>query len=65
MGKQGSEFRFFLNDRYQFSVEDKNYRAGGIGVFVEASGDSPVVVTFSDLRIYQLQDLESAATPTQ
>ena len=22
---KGSEFRFFLNDRYQFSVEDKNY----------------------------------------
>jgi hypothetical protein len=28
----GSEFRFFLNDRYQFTVSDSNYPAGGVGV---------------------------------
>ncbi|HSR20017.1 MAG TPA: hypothetical protein VLL49_03800 [Anaerolineales bacterium] len=57
-----SEFRFFLNDRYQFSVIDTNYLAGGIGVFVEAHGDNPAVVTFSDLKVYRLAPLRSVAT---
>jgi hypothetical protein len=61
---QGSEFRFFLNDRYQFSVTDRNYLSGGIGVFATASGDSPVVVTFSDLRVYQLETPAASATPS-
>jgi hypothetical protein len=60
----GSELRFFLNDRYQFSVIDKNYASGGLGVFVEARSDSPVVVTFSDLRVYRLLEPELSATPT-
>jgi hypothetical protein len=61
----GPEFRFFLNDRYQFTVTDNNYLAGGIGVFAAAAGESPVVVTFSDLRVYRLQpqDLSATATP--
>jgi len=50
----GSEFRFFLNDRYQFTVSDSNYAAGGVGVFVQAGGQTPAVVTFSDLAIYRL-----------
>jgi len=29
----GSDLRFFLNGRYQFSVNDKNYPSGTIGVF--------------------------------
>lgn len=60
----GSEFRFFLNDRFQFSVTDTNYAAGGIGVFVEAKGESPVAVTFSDLRVYELQPRQAFATAT-
>lgn len=50
----GSEFRFFLNGNYQFTVTDRNYSAGGIGVFAEAGGETPVVVTFSDLQVYAL-----------
>ncbi len=61
----GSEFRYFLNDRYQFAVTDKNYVAGGIGVFVEARGETPVVVTFADLRVYQLGLQDSSATPSK
>jgi hypothetical protein len=60
----GSEFRFFLNDQYQFAVTDRNYVAGGIGVFVEARGKSPVVVTFTDLRVYRLLPMESPPTRT-
>jgi hypothetical protein len=58
----GSELRFFLNDRYQFTVEDSNYVVGGLGVFAEARGETPVVVTFSGLRVYRLDPVLSLAT---
>ena len=57
------EFRFFLNDRYQFTVSDSNYAAGGVGVFVQAGGQSPAVVTFSDLAIYRLSANPGVVTP--
>lgn len=50
----GSDLRFFLNDRYQFTVTDSNYAAGGVGVFVQAGGQTPAVVTFSDMAIFRL-----------
>jgi hypothetical protein len=50
----GSEFRVFLNDHHQFSFTDPSYGAGGVGVFVQAAGDTPVVVTFSGLSAYQV-----------
>jgi hypothetical protein len=59
----GSEFHFFLNDHYQFSVTDKNYPAGAIGVFARSTGDSPVTVTFSDLVIYDVIYSPPATTP--
>jgi len=55
-----AEFRFFLNDRYQFSVTDGSYVAGSIGVFVEAGGATPAAVTFSDLKIHVLDPAASS-----
>jgi hypothetical protein len=60
----GSEFRFFLNDRYQFTVSDSNYKAGGLGVFAQAGGDTPALVTFSGLSIHRLAPADVAATRT-
>jgi hypothetical protein len=59
----GGEFRFFLNDRYQFTVSDSNYPAGGVGVFVQAGGQTPAVVTFSDLAIFRLSANPGVVTP--
>jgi hypothetical protein len=59
----GSEFHFFLNDHYQFSMSDKNYSAGAIGVFARSTGDTPVTVTFSDLEIYDVTYAPPSATP--
>lgn len=59
----GSEFHFFLNDHYQFSVRDSNYPSGTIGVFAKSSGDTPVTVTFSDLMIYNVTYSPPAITP--
>jgi hypothetical protein len=50
----GSDLHFFLNGRYQFSVNDRNYYSGGIGVFAASTGDTPVTVSFSNLVLYAL-----------
>jgi len=52
----GSEFRFFLNGRYQFTANDSSYAAGQIGVFAYAAGETPVAVTFSDLVVHAVAD---------
>ena len=59
----GSELRFFLNGRYQFSVNDKNYPSGTIGVFAHSVADTPVAVTFSDLTIYDVNYSPPTKTP--
>jgi hypothetical protein len=59
----GSEFHFFLNDHYQFSMSDKSYPTGGIGVFAQSAGDTPVTVTFSDLVISEVTYHPPIATP--
>jgi hypothetical protein len=60
----GSEFRFFLNGRYQFTAVDKSYGAGAIGVFAYAAGSTPVIVTFSDLIVSAVTASPSSAAPT-
>jgi hypothetical protein len=57
----GHEFRFFLNDKFQFSATDESYSVGGLGVFAAAGGDTPVTVTFSDLAVYSVA--RGGATP--
>ena len=59
----GSEFHFFLNDRYQFSVIDKNYKAGMLGVFATSTGTTPVTIAFSDLVVYDVTYSLPTTTP--
>ena len=59
----GSDLRFFLNGRYQFSVNDKNYLSGTIGVFAHSVADTPVAVTFSDLTVYDVNYSPPTKTP--
>ncbi|NOY98237.1 MAG: hypothetical protein GXP40_03395 [Chloroflexi bacterium] len=56
----GTELRFFLNGRYQFTVIDPNLAAGTLGVFAHANGETAMTVTFSDLVIKSV----SYASPT-
>ncbi len=37
----GPDMRLFLNGRYQFSITDKSYPIGTIGVFVNSAGEYP------------------------
>jgi len=59
----GSEMRFFLNDHYQFSMDDGNYLSGTLGVFVRSVADTPVAVAFSNLTIYDVNYSPPAKTP--
>jgi hypothetical protein len=59
----GSELRLFLNGRYQFSINDLNLSSGTVGVFAQAVGDTPVTVTFSDLRVRSVDYFPPTRTP--
>ncbi len=59
----GPDLHFFLNGRYQFSITDRNYASGTLGVFAHSVGDTPVTVTFSDLVVYALT-YQPPASPT-
>jgi hypothetical protein len=50
----GSQMRFFLNDHYQFGINDANYASGTIGVFAYSISDTPVTINFSDLAVRKL-----------
>src|SRR5688500_1384071 len=58
----GSDIRLFLNGRYQFSINDKSFPSGALGVFVR-SADNPMSVTFSDLTIYEVDYASPTRTP--
>lgn len=50
----GEEIRFFVNDRYFFSIEDRVLGEGSLGVYLRAREDAPMSVTFSELKIWEL-----------
>ncbi len=59
----GSEMRLFLNDRFQFSVIEKNFPSGGFGVFVKSEDTAPVSVTFADFKVYKVNYVPPTRTP--
>jgi hypothetical protein len=50
----GREFRFFVNDVYQFSVSDPTFPRGLIGLQARSAGSTAVTVNFSDLIIREI-----------
>jgi hypothetical protein len=59
----GKEMRLFLNDRYQFSISNANYPGGTIGVFVNSTGETPVIVSFSRLTLQKVDYTFPTMTP--
>ena len=59
-----SEMRLFLNGRFQFSVSEKTFPSGAFGVFAQSKGDTPVTVTFSDLKVYDVEYIAPTRTPS-
>ena len=50
----GDEMRFFVNDQYQFTVNDPLLTSGNLGVFARSAGETAVTVNFSDLVVRQI-----------
>lgn len=50
----GRELRFFVNDEFQFSINDPLLSQGQLGIFARATGDHLLTVSFSDLLVRQL-----------
>ncbi|MBE0699206.1 MAG: hypothetical protein IH586_19975 [Anaerolineaceae bacterium] len=59
---QKDEMRVFVNDIYQFTVQDPVWPAGQVGVFARSAGDTPLTVNFSQLKIFSLNG--SALVPS-
>jgi hypothetical protein len=51
---EGKEMRFFVNDEYQFTVNDPLLPAGNLGVFARSAGQLDVTVSFTDLIVYDI-----------
>ncbi|MCJ7696289.1 MAG: hypothetical protein MUO40_12820 [Anaerolineaceae bacterium] len=49
------ELQVFINGTYQFSVNTNADRAGGLGVFARAAGETAVTVGFADLKVYRVK----------
>lgn len=58
----GTEMRLFLNGRYQFTVNDPLFRAGGLAVFVRAGSETQLSVNFADLTVSSVS--YASSTPT-
>jgi len=60
----GGEMRFFINDAYQFSVRDPVWQSGQVGVTGQSAGDSPLTVSFSNLKVWTIDASSLKPTPT-
>jgi hypothetical protein len=58
----GQDLDFFLDDRFQFSIQDGIFSDGGLGFYLRASSNSPVTVSFADLEAFQVVP-EIGSTP--
>lgn len=57
----GGELRIFVDDIYQFSVRDPLWKSGRVGVYARAVGDTPLTISFSNLKV---QALDASRVPT-
>jgi hypothetical protein len=60
----GGEMRFFLNDRYQFTVRDPVFRSGTLGMFIVSSSAAEETVSFSNLTVYAVTYVSPTPSPT-
>jgi hypothetical protein len=48
----GRDLRIFLNDHFQFNIDDQFLSQGGLGVSIRTEADNPETVSFSDLAVF-------------
>jgi hypothetical protein len=49
-----TDMSFFVNDHYQFSIQDPLLSSGGVGVFARSANKMAVTVNFSNLIVYEI-----------
>jgi len=59
----GPEMRLLLNDSLQFTLRDPILRSGTLGFFARAAGESPMLVSFSGLKVFSVT--YTSPTPSQ
>lgn len=50
----GDDMQFFVDGKYQFSIQDPLLTSGGVGVFARSTNNQAVTVNFSDLVVYEV-----------
>jgi hypothetical protein len=50
----GDEMQFFVDGKYQFTIQDPLLTSGGVGVFARSTNNQAVTVNFSDLVVYEV-----------
>lgn len=62
----GDEMRFFVNDVFQFSIQDEAIERGQIGFFARSKTSTVLAVGFSDLELHwvEAEASQPTATPT-
>jgi hypothetical protein len=58
----GRDLRFFLNDNFQFTVNDQFFFQGGLGVSIRSDFGNPMTISFSDLTVYSVPS--AGSTPS-
>jgi len=53
---KGEEMRFFVNDYYQFSIDDPMLPSGTLGMFARSAGEMVVTVRFTDLVVREIEE---------
>jgi hypothetical protein len=53
---KGDEMRFFVNDYYQFSIDDPMLPSGALGMFARSAGEMVVTVSFTDLVVREVEE---------
>jgi hypothetical protein len=57
----GTTFRVFINNAFQFEAHDDAFSIGTLGVFARSAGNTSVTVNFSNLQVFELST--AATTP--
>jgi hypothetical protein len=59
----GRDLRFFLNDHFQFTVNDQFFSQGGLGVSIRSEDGSPMSISFSNLSVHAVPSVGSTPPP--
>lgn len=57
----GRDLRFFLDDHFQFTVNDQYFSQGGLGLSIRSEAGNPMSISFTDLSVHGV--LAAAGTP--